>query len=174
MGEAPPVTPGAPPEVAKLPEGGKPEQHRPRPTHAHVDLCSPHRQKADEAQPLEGGRYRTHGNGTLQINETSQDDAGAYSCWVENAKGKAAVTANLDVRSNSPPLLLHAGPGPPDGRGGPLGPQRVPACVAWCSLTGAPGGLGTRLGIPVTVFYYNGQCKGTLPAIHARSWKIHK
>ncbi|XP_039692758.1 neural cell adhesion molecule L1-like protein [Pteropus medius] len=56
-------------------------------------------QKADEAQPLEGGRYRTHRNGTLQIHATSQDDAGAYSCWVENAKGKTAVTASLDVRN---------------------------------------------------------------------------
>ncbi|XP_004372754.1 neural cell adhesion molecule L1-like protein isoform X2 [Trichechus manatus latirostris] len=56
-------------------------------------------QKVDEAKPLEGRRYYIHENGTLQINKTTEDDAGPYSCWVENAKGKTAVTANLDIRN---------------------------------------------------------------------------
>ncbi|KAM6169201.1 neural cell adhesion molecule L1-like protein [Rhynchocyon petersi] len=56
-------------------------------------------QKVDEAKPLEGRRYFIHENGTLQINGTTEDDAGSYSCWVENAKGKTAVTANLDIRN---------------------------------------------------------------------------
>ncbi|XP_006868719.1 PREDICTED: neural cell adhesion molecule L1-like protein-like isoform X3 [Chrysochloris asiatica] len=56
-------------------------------------------QKVDEAKPLEGRRYYIHENGTLQINKTTEDDAGSYSCWVENAKGKTAVTANLDIRN---------------------------------------------------------------------------
>ncbi|KAM9592702.1 neural cell adhesion molecule L1-like protein isoform 2-T2 [Trichechus inunguis] len=56
-------------------------------------------QKVDEAKPLEGRRYYIHENGTLQINKTIEDDAGPYSCWVENAKGKTAVTANLDIRN---------------------------------------------------------------------------
>ncbi|KAM8925736.1 neural cell adhesion molecule L1-like protein isoform 1-T1 [Lycaon pictus] len=56
-------------------------------------------QKVDEAKPLEGRRYHIHENGTLQINKTTEDDAGSYSCWVENAKGKTAVTANLDIRN---------------------------------------------------------------------------
>ncbi|XP_047390608.1 neural cell adhesion molecule L1-like protein isoform X2 [Sciurus carolinensis] len=54
---------------------------------------------ADEAQPLEGSRYHVHRNGTLQINRTTEEDAGSYSCWVENALGKTAVTANLDIRN---------------------------------------------------------------------------
>uniref|UniRef100_A0A8D2E1P9 Neural cell adhesion molecule L1-like protein n=1 Tax=Sciurus vulgaris TaxID=55149 RepID=A0A8D2E1P9_SCIVU len=54
---------------------------------------------ADEAQPLEGRRYHIHRNGTLQINRTTEEDAGSYSCWVENALGKTAVTANLDIRN---------------------------------------------------------------------------
>uniref|UniRef100_A0A8C6QK33 Neural cell adhesion molecule L1-like protein n=1 Tax=Nannospalax galili TaxID=1026970 RepID=A0A8C6QK33_NANGA len=54
---------------------------------------------ADEAQPLEGRRYHIYRNGTLQINSSSEEDAGSYSCWVENAIGKAAVTANLDIRN---------------------------------------------------------------------------
>lgn len=56
-------------------------------------------EKEEEAKPLEGQRYHVHENGTLQINRTTEDDAGSYSCWVENAKGKTAVTANLDIRN---------------------------------------------------------------------------
>ncbi|XP_053456209.1 neural cell adhesion molecule L1-like protein isoform X1 [Nycticebus coucang] len=56
-------------------------------------------QKVEEAKPLEGRRYRIHENGTLQISSTTEDDAGSYSCWVENAIGKTAVTANLDIRN---------------------------------------------------------------------------
>uniref|UniRef100_A0A4X1V410 Neural cell adhesion molecule L1-like protein n=1 Tax=Sus scrofa TaxID=9823 RepID=A0A4X1V410_PIG len=56
-------------------------------------------QKVEEAKPLEGRRYHIHENGTLQINTTTEEDAGSYSCWVENAKGKTAVTANLDIRN---------------------------------------------------------------------------
>lgn len=55
----------------------------------------------DEAKPLEGPRYRVHRNGTLQVSGATEEDAGAYSCWVENAEGKTAVTASLDVRSKS-------------------------------------------------------------------------
>lgn len=60
----------------------------------------------EEAKPLEGRRYHFHENGTLQISETTEEDAGSYSCWVENAKGKTAVTANLDIRSNFILFLL--------------------------------------------------------------------
>lgn len=66
-----------------------------------------HRQKVEEAKPLEGRRYHIHENGTLQINTTMEEDAGSYSCWVENAKGKTAVTANLDIRSNFILFLLY-------------------------------------------------------------------
>uniref|UniRef100_A0A8C2S4H1 Neural cell adhesion molecule L1-like protein n=1 Tax=Capra hircus TaxID=9925 RepID=A0A8C2S4H1_CAPHI len=63
-------------------------------------------QKVEEAKPLDGRRYHVHENGTLQITETTEEDAGSYSCWVENAKGKTAVTANLDIRSNFILILL--------------------------------------------------------------------
>ncbi|KAM8758304.1 neural cell adhesion molecule L1-like protein isoform 2-T2 [Rhynchonycteris naso] len=56
-------------------------------------------QKVEEAKPLEGQRYRLHSNGTLQILGATEGDAGSYSCWVENVKGKTALTASLDVRS---------------------------------------------------------------------------
>ncbi|XP_052575144.1 neural cell adhesion molecule L1-like protein isoform X3 [Peromyscus californicus insignis] len=54
---------------------------------------------ADEAHPLEGHRYHTHENGTLEIYRTTEEDAGSYSCWVDNAMGKAVITANLDIRN---------------------------------------------------------------------------
>ncbi|XP_012980468.1 neural cell adhesion molecule L1-like protein isoform X3 [Mesocricetus auratus] len=54
---------------------------------------------ADEAHPLEGSRYCTHENGTLEIYRTTEEDAGSYSCWVDNAMGKAVITANLDIRN---------------------------------------------------------------------------
>ncbi|CAO2606047.1 Neural cell adhesion molecule L1-like protein [Lemmus lemmus] len=54
---------------------------------------------ADETHPLEGSRYHTHENGTLEIHRTTEEDAGSYSCWVENAMGKAVITANLDIRN---------------------------------------------------------------------------
>ncbi|KAM7335283.1 hypothetical protein ACRRTK_005760 [Alexandromys fortis] len=54
---------------------------------------------ADETHPLEGSRYHTHENGTLEIYRTIEEDAGSYSCWVENAMGKAVITANLDIRN---------------------------------------------------------------------------
>lgn len=58
-------------------------------------------------KPLEGGRFETHENGTLHINGTMAEDGGAYSCWVINAKGKAAITASLDVHSESTLRFLH-------------------------------------------------------------------
>nr|XP_021495048.1 neural cell adhesion molecule L1-like protein isoform X4 [Meriones unguiculatus] len=54
---------------------------------------------ADEAHPLEGSRYHTYENGTLEIYRTTEEDAGSYSCWVDNAMGKAVITANLDIRN---------------------------------------------------------------------------
>ncbi|XP_069875079.1 neural cell adhesion molecule L1-like protein isoform X1 [Dipodomys merriami] len=56
-------------------------------------------QTVDAAKPLEGRRYHVFENGTLQIRKATEEDAGSYSCWVENAIGKTAVTANLDIRN---------------------------------------------------------------------------
>ncbi|XP_054990879.1 neural cell adhesion molecule L1-like protein isoform X1 [Sorex araneus] len=56
-------------------------------------------QTAEEAVPLGGPRFQVLGNGSLLIGSVREEDAGSYSCWVENAQGKAAVTASLDVRN---------------------------------------------------------------------------
>lgn len=53
----------------------------------------------EEAKPLEGRRFRVYDNGTLQLDGATEDDAGQYSCWVVNAKGRTAITASLEVRS---------------------------------------------------------------------------
>ncbi|KAM5234695.1 neural cell adhesion molecule L1-like protein isoform 2-T14 [Hipposideros larvatus] len=83
-------------------------------------------QKVEEAKPLEGSRFHVHDNGTLQLNRTTEDDAGQYSCWVVNAKGRTAVTASLEVR-NATKLRIS-----------PVSP-RVPVshalelhCESWC------------------------------------------
>lgn len=55
----------------------------------------------EELRPIEGPRYRVFDNGTLQVSRATEEDAGSYTCWVENAKGKTAVTASLDIRSKS-------------------------------------------------------------------------
>ncbi|XP_049632770.1 neural cell adhesion molecule L1-like protein isoform X2 [Suncus etruscus] len=56
-------------------------------------------QTAEEAAPLVGSRYQVYDNGSLLIRDVREDDAGAYSCWVENAQGKTAITASVDVRN---------------------------------------------------------------------------
>ncbi|XP_053785859.1 neural cell adhesion molecule L1-like protein isoform X1 [Desmodus rotundus] len=54
--------------------------------------------RVEELRPIEGPRYRVFDNGTLQVSRATEEDAGSYTCWVENAKGKTAVTASLDIR----------------------------------------------------------------------------
>ncbi|XP_036905424.1 neural cell adhesion molecule L1-like protein isoform X1 [Sturnira hondurensis] len=54
--------------------------------------------RVEEPRPIEGPRYHVHDNGTLQVSRATEEDAGSYTCWVENAKGKTAVTASLDIR----------------------------------------------------------------------------
>lgn len=70
-----------------------------RPAPVGSRLCV-HREKVEEVSPLEGRRFRVHEDGTLQLDGATEEDAGQYSCWVVNAKGRAVVTASLDVRSN--------------------------------------------------------------------------
>ncbi|MEE6501930.1 hypothetical protein FKM82_004357 [Ascaphus truei] len=47
---------------------------------------------------LHGARYHIHENGTVEIRETEAQDAGAYTCWVTNARGETALNANLILR----------------------------------------------------------------------------
>ncbi|XP_037377827.1 neural cell adhesion molecule L1-like protein [Talpa occidentalis] len=67
-------------------------------------------QKVEAAKPLEGSHYLIHENGSLHIPRTTENDAGSYSCWVENTRGKTAVTATLDVRNAT---LLQVSPQSP-------------------------------------------------------------
>ncbi|XP_045712821.1 neural cell adhesion molecule L1-like protein isoform X1 [Phyllostomus hastatus] len=54
--------------------------------------------RVEELRPVAGPRHHVYDNGTLRISGATEEDAGSYTCWVENAKGKTAVTASLDIR----------------------------------------------------------------------------
>ncbi|XP_053576907.1 neural cell adhesion molecule L1-like protein [Bombina bombina] len=64
----------------------------------------------ESVQQLIGGRYNMLENGTLQIKDTKEQDAGTYTCWVTNARGKAAITANLVLREPTIVSLLPENP----------------------------------------------------------------
>ncbi|XP_074054808.1 neural cell adhesion molecule L1-like protein isoform X4 [Macrotis lagotis] len=55
-------------------------------------------QKPSKVERLEGSHYITHQNGTLEIKETTKEDAGPYTCWVKSPRGEVAVTAHLAIR----------------------------------------------------------------------------
>ncbi|XP_044512756.1 neural cell adhesion molecule L1-like protein [Gracilinanus agilis] len=55
-------------------------------------------QKPSKVERLEGSHYTTHPDGTLEIKETTKEDAGPYTCWVKSPRGEVAVTAHLTIR----------------------------------------------------------------------------
>ncbi|XP_072454750.1 neural cell adhesion molecule L1-like protein isoform X4 [Notamacropus eugenii] len=55
-------------------------------------------QKPSKVERLEGPHYITHEDGTLEIKETTKEDAGPYTCWVKSPRGEVAVTAYLSIR----------------------------------------------------------------------------
>ncbi|XP_020834928.1 neural cell adhesion molecule L1-like protein isoform X1 [Phascolarctos cinereus] len=55
-------------------------------------------QKPSKVERLEGPHYTTHQNGTLEIKDTTKEDAGPYTCWVKSPRGEVAVTAHLSIR----------------------------------------------------------------------------
>ncbi|XP_032988023.1 neural cell adhesion molecule L1-like protein isoform X5 [Rhinolophus ferrumequinum] len=67
-------------------------------------------EKVEEMNPLEGRRFQVHKDGTLQLDGATEDDAGQYSCWVVNAKGRAVVTASLDIRNATKVRISPASP----------------------------------------------------------------
>lgn len=78
---------------------------------------------------MQGPRYHVYDNGTLRVSRATEEDAGSYTCWVENAKGKAAVTASLGVRGAwTPPSLCATSPVGPVRLRGP--PRRRWGCEA--------------------------------------------
>ncbi|XP_056660422.1 neural cell adhesion molecule L1-like protein isoform X8 [Monodelphis domestica] len=55
-------------------------------------------QRPSKVERLEGSHYTTYPNGTLEIKETTKEDAGPYTCWVKSPRGEVAVTAHLTIR----------------------------------------------------------------------------
>jgi len=49
---------------------------------------------------VEGGRYRTHSNGTLEIKQTRVEDTGTYLCVVTNIAGRDESQIKIEVKGD--------------------------------------------------------------------------
>lgn len=59
-----------------------------------VDL---HRSKFGQAT-LEGNRFKTHGNGTLEIKRIRMEDEGTYLCVISNIAGRDEDQVRVEVK----------------------------------------------------------------------------
>uniref|UniRef100_A0A803J1Z5 Neural cell adhesion molecule L1-like protein n=1 Tax=Xenopus tropicalis TaxID=8364 RepID=A0A803J1Z5_XENTR len=66
--------------------------------------------REDSAVPMQTPRSNTYGNGTLHILKAEAEDAGDYTCWVSNARGKTALGARLILREPTRVFLLPESP----------------------------------------------------------------
>uniref|UniRef100_A0A8C5LTT4 Neurofascin n=1 Tax=Leptobrachium leishanense TaxID=445787 RepID=A0A8C5LTT4_9ANUR len=63
--------------------------------------------KNGQGSNLDGGNYRVHENGTLEINTVRKEDQGKYTCVATNILGKADNTVRLEVKE---PTRIVKGP----------------------------------------------------------------
>uniref|UniRef100_A0AAV2M6K2 Neural cell adhesion molecule L1 n=1 Tax=Knipowitschia caucasica TaxID=637954 RepID=A0AAV2M6K2_KNICA len=61
----------------------------------------------DSFEPVQGPRFYTHDNGSLEIYETDKDDGGQYTCYAKNIEGSSAIDAKLYVKD---PTRIVVGP----------------------------------------------------------------
>lgn len=54
--------------------------------------------KNGQGSNLDGGNYRVHENGTLEISTVRKEDQGKYTCVATNILGKAENTVRLEVK----------------------------------------------------------------------------
>lgn len=54
--------------------------------------------KNGQGSNLDGGNYRVHENGSLEIERTRQEDQGIYTCVATNILGKAENQVRLEVK----------------------------------------------------------------------------
>lgn len=59
------------------------------------------RAKDEAPETIEGERFFTLQNGSLQITSAEKNDSGKYVCVAFNSVGESAVTAVLDVKGIS-------------------------------------------------------------------------
>lgn len=64
------------------------------------------RSKEDSSEPVEGPRFTTHDNGSLEIYSVEKDDTGQYTCLAKNTEGSSAIDAMLYVKGKQFYLCL--------------------------------------------------------------------
>lgn len=70
----------------------------PRPS-SHCPLVD--RFKNGQGSGLDGGQYRVHFNGTLEIKRARPEDEGTYTCVATSMLGTAENQARLEVKGQS-------------------------------------------------------------------------
>lgn len=64
------------------------------------------RSKEDSSEPVEGPRFTTHDNGSLEFYSVEKDDTGKYTCLAKNTEGSSAIDAMLYVKGKQFYLCL--------------------------------------------------------------------
>lgn len=64
-------------------------------------LCTAVRFKNGQGNTLDGGNYKAHENGSLEMNMARKEDQGIYTCVATNILGKAEAQVRLEVKGGS-------------------------------------------------------------------------
>lgn len=65
--------------------------------HSFVSGVCPQRSRYGQGN-LEGNRYKTHANGTLEIKRIRTEDQGTYLCVVSNVAGREESQVRVEVK----------------------------------------------------------------------------
>lgn len=57
--------------------------------------------KNGQGNTLDGGNYKAHENGSLEMNMARKEDQGIYTCVATNILGKAEAQVRLEVKGGS-------------------------------------------------------------------------
>lgn len=63
-----------------------------------IALCGVVRFKNGQGNTLDGGNYKAHENGSLEMNMARKEDQGIYTCVATNILGKAEAQVRLEVK----------------------------------------------------------------------------
>lgn len=60
--------------------------------------CFFSRSKDDSSESVQGPRFTSHDNGSLEISSVEKGDTGQYTCLAKNTEGSSAIDAMLYVK----------------------------------------------------------------------------
>jgi len=66
-----------------------------------IALCGVVRFKNGQGNTLDGGNYKAHENGSLEMNMARKEDQGIYTCVATNILGKAEAQVRLEVKGRA-------------------------------------------------------------------------